>query len=66
MASLHLVRSSEAVTVSIHNPEPVTPMRTVEHQQLMATVEHEQLMDQQYRAYMDGELTLEELEDYYR
>ena len=35
MASLHLVRSSEAVTVSIRNPEPVMPMRTVEHQQLM-------------------------------
>ena len=52
MASLHLVRSSEAVTVSITNPEPIIPMRTVEHQQLL-----EQLGD---------EVTLEELEDYYR
>jgi hypothetical protein len=51
MASLHLVRSSEAVTVSITNPEPVTPMRTVEHLGLVTT---------------DDELTLEELEEYYR
>lgn len=50
MASLHLMRSSEAVTVSISNPEPIVPMRTVEHQQL----------------FQAEELTIEELEEYYR
>lgn len=51
MASLHLVRSSDAVTVSVTNPEPIVPMRTTEHQQLVTT---------------DDELTLAELEEYYR
>ena len=54
MASLHLVRSSEAVTVSIRNPEPVTPMRTVEHQHFGSSVT------------TDDEVTLDELEEYYR
>lgn len=51
MTSLHLMRSSDAVTVSINNPEPIVPMRTVEHLGLVTN---------------DDELTIDELEDYYR
>jgi hypothetical protein len=51
MASLYLQRSSEAVTVRISNPEPITPVQTMEHVTLLQ---------------QDDELTDEEVEDYYR
>jgi hypothetical protein len=51
MASLHLQRNSDSVTVKIRDEEPGIQLRTVEH----------------YRLVLDGvEITEEDLEDYNR
>ena len=51
MASLHLVRQSDNVTVSVSNPQPIEPLRTVANQRLMDA---------------EQELSQAEIEEYYR
>ena len=51
MASLHLVRQSDSVTVNVSNPQVIEPLRTVANQRLMDA---------------EQELSQAELEEYYR